>query len=362
MQITSLAAILAVASSDPVPYSTQPTEHFANNAEAYQSQLELQQQGVYGDQSHYSQQDFSQSDAGYSQGHSVAFPSGQASFAGQSTFAGQKAFAEQNFQSRRPSTEKSARIISFQNENKGKSYQYSYETENGIKVQEQGSVQGKTLRAQGGYTYTGDDGQVYTVTYTADENGFRPQGAHLPTPPPIPEAIQKSIELNQREAANNNGVYDDGSYKEQTEFQQQRHQSQQQHSQRIQQINDLQPQHFSEIQPVQQIPIQHQQIPEILPVQQIPIQHQQIPEIQPVQQIPIQHQQMPEIQPVQQHQQLLEIQQQLPEIQHAPEIQQVQPQVQNSQHGQELYQQQYQQEQGWAGQEAATTAGYSGWK
>ncbi|XP_061720325.1 transcription factor mef2A-like [Cydia pomonella] len=324
--ITSLAAILAVASADPVPYTTQPTEHFANNAETYQSQLELQQQGVYGDQSHYSQQDFSQSDAGYSQGHSVAFPSGQASFAGQSTFAGQKAFAGQNaFQSQRPSIEKSARIISYQNENNGKNYQYSYETENGIKVQEQGSVQGKTLRAQGGYSYAGDDGQVYTVTYTADENGFRAQGAHLPTPPPIPEAIQKSIELNQREAANNNGVYDDGSYKEETELQQQRHRSQHQHSQSIQQINDLQPQHFAEIQPVQQIPIQHQQITEIQPVQQIAI--QQHPEIQ----------------------------QQLPEIQHAPEIQQVQ-------HGQELYQQQYQQEQGWVGQEAATTAGYSGWK
>ncbi|XP_063540769.1 putative mediator of RNA polymerase II transcription subunit 26 [Cydia strobilella] len=320
--ITSLAAILAVASSDPVPYTSQPTEHFANNAEAYQSQLELQEQAVYGDQSHYSQQDFSQPDAGFTHGHE-AFPSGQTSFAGQSTFAGQKAFAGQNFQSQRPSTEKSARIISFQNENKGKSYQYSYETENGIKVQEQGSVQGKTLRAQGGYSYTGDDGQVYTVTYTADENGFRPQGAHLPTPPPIPEAIQKSIQLNQQEAANNNGIYDDGSYKEETEFQQQLHQSQQQHSQRIQHINDLQPQHFPEIQ---------------------------------------QHQPFFNIQPVQQHQQILEIQQQLPEIQHAPEIQQVQPQVQHSQHGEELYQQQYQQEQGWAGQEAATTAGYSGWK
>ncbi|XP_047997071.1 putative mediator of RNA polymerase II transcription subunit 26 [Leguminivora glycinivorella] len=321
--ITSLAAILAVASSEPVPYTTQPTEHFANNAESYQSQLEVQQQGIYADQSHYSQQDFSQSEAGYSQGHTVAFPSGQTSFAGQSTFAGQKNFAGQNFQSQRPSTEKSARIVSYQNENKGKNYQYSYETENGIKVQEQGSVQGKTLRAQGGYSYTGDDGQVYTVTYTADEHGFRPQGAHLPTPPPIPEAIQKSIEFNQREAANNNGVYDDGSYKEEIVLQQQRHRSQQQQSQRIQQINDLQPHQYSEIQPVQQIPIEHQ-----------------IPEIQ-----------------VQQHQE-----QQLPEYQ--PEIQQVQPQVQQFQHGQEGYQQvqqQYQQEQGWAGQEA-TTAGYSGWK
>lgn len=47
---------------------------------------------------------------------------------------------------------------------------------------------------QGGYSYTGDDGKVYTVTYTADENGYRPTGDHLPTPPPVPEAIARAVE------------------------------------------------------------------------------------------------------------------------------------------------------------------------
>ncbi|KAF4520087.1 hypothetical protein B566_EDAN014192 [Ephemera danica] len=80
------------------------------------------------------------------------------------------------------------------------SYQWSYETENGIVADEQGFVKNKgipeqeAMTAQGSYTYKGDDGQVYSVTYTADENGFQAQGAHLPTPPPIPPAIQRALD------------------------------------------------------------------------------------------------------------------------------------------------------------------------
>lgn len=37
------------------------------------------------------------------------------------------------------------------------------------------------------YSYYSPEGELISVTYTADENGFQPQGDHLPTPPPIPE-------------------------------------------------------------------------------------------------------------------------------------------------------------------------------
>lgn len=78
------------------------------------------------------------------------------------------------------------------------SYHFSYETENGIKAQEQGEVKNKGSENEiqsvsGSYSYTAPDGQVITVTYIADENGFQPTGDHLPTPPPIPEAIAKAL-------------------------------------------------------------------------------------------------------------------------------------------------------------------------
>ncbi|KAJ9574163.1 hypothetical protein L9F63_008419, partial [Diploptera punctata] len=93
-------------------------------------------------------------------------------------------------------------ILAYNNEvNFDGTYRYNYETGNGIAAQEQGYLKNpgqKDLEAQvatGSYSYTGPDGVLYTITYTADENGFQAQGAHLPTPPPIPEAIARSLNL-----------------------------------------------------------------------------------------------------------------------------------------------------------------------
>ncbi|XP_014485769.1 PREDICTED: pupal cuticle protein 20-like [Dinoponera quadriceps] len=102
-------------------------------------------------------------------------------------------------------------IIAYSSDNVGDgNYQFSYETGNGIAVQETGHQQGESESVSGSYSYTGPDGMQYSITYTADEHGFHPQGAHLPTPPPIPPEIQRGVELAL--AAEARGENQDGRY------------------------------------------------------------------------------------------------------------------------------------------------------
>ncbi|EFA00929.1 endocuticle structural glycoprotein SgAbd-8 [Tribolium castaneum] len=91
-------------------------------------------------------------------------------------------------------------ILKLENVNNGDgSYNWAYETGNGIAADERGQLKNagsknEAQSASGSFTYTAPDGQKITVLYIADENGFQPQGSHLPTPPPIPEAILKSLQ------------------------------------------------------------------------------------------------------------------------------------------------------------------------
>ncbi|KAF4523919.1 hypothetical protein B566_EDAN012270 [Ephemera danica] len=109
-------------------------------------------------------------------------------------------YAGYNQQYNRRTAESTAPILSYVNDHGyNGQYRYSYATGNGINAQEQGYLKnpGTNVEAQvmqGSYSYTGPDGVVYTVNYIADENGFRAEGAHLPTPPPIPPAIAASLQ------------------------------------------------------------------------------------------------------------------------------------------------------------------------
>ncbi|XP_055632931.1 endocuticle structural glycoprotein SgAbd-2-like [Toxorhynchites rutilus septentrionalis] len=94
-------------------------------------------------------------------------------------------------------------IKEYINEQSENGYDYRYLTENNIDVAESGRIENpgsenQVLRAQGYYEFTADDGVRYRVDYTADENGFQAAGAHLPTPPPIPEAILRSLQAQRQ--------------------------------------------------------------------------------------------------------------------------------------------------------------------
>jgi len=79
---------------------------------------------------------------------------------------------------------------------------YSYETSNGIRVENIGYLKKiivpKTetsdgqvideheelvLVQTGSYSYSDPDGNLITLRYVADENGFQPEGDHLPVAP-----------------------------------------------------------------------------------------------------------------------------------------------------------------------------------
>lgn len=89
------------------------------------------------------------------------------------------------------------------------SYSYSYETANGIQAQEIGYVNyvgtqteaRAVQQAQGSYTFTAPNGEVVQVNYVANENGFQPQGSHIPQTPP---AILKALEYNAAHPEQNN--------------------------------------------------------------------------------------------------------------------------------------------------------------
>ncbi|KAM8710138.1 hypothetical protein ACLKA7_016865 [Drosophila subpalustris] len=67
-------------------------------------------------------------------------------------------------------------------------FNYAFETSDGNKQQAEGilnnvGTDAESLAVRGSFSYVADDGQTYTINYVADENGYQPQGAHLPVAP-----------------------------------------------------------------------------------------------------------------------------------------------------------------------------------
>ncbi|XP_053963941.1 larval cuticle protein LCP-30 [Anastrepha ludens] len=96
------------------------------------------------------------------------------------------------------------RILQLFDKEEQDGYHYIYETENGILAEENGRIEklapeADGLRSSGFYEYTGDDGVLYRVDYVADDNGFIPKGAHLPTPPPYVAKLLAYLAANAKE-------------------------------------------------------------------------------------------------------------------------------------------------------------------
>ncbi|KPI97913.1 Endocuticle structural glycoprotein SgAbd-2 [Papilio xuthus] len=92
------------------------------------------------------------------------------------------------------------------------SYKWLYETGNQINAEEAGYVKNfgkgegqEEQVANGKFSYKAPDGSIITLQYVADANGFQPKGDHLPTPPPIPPAIQKALDLLKNAPAKRSG-------------------------------------------------------------------------------------------------------------------------------------------------------------
>ncbi|KAI8041151.1 pupal cuticle protein Edg-78E [Drosophila gunungcola] len=73
-------------------------------------------------------------------------------------------------------------------------YAYDVEQSSGLHIQEEGQ---SGHYARGSFGYISPEGTPVQLFYTADEFGFHPQSDLLPTPPPIPEAILRSIQYIQ---------------------------------------------------------------------------------------------------------------------------------------------------------------------
>ncbi|XP_034482012.1 pupal cuticle protein Edg-78E-like [Drosophila innubila] len=69
-------------------------------------------------------------------------------------------------------------------------FAYAFETSNGINQQASGNINGVSGESE----FVAPNGEVIKTTYTADENGYHPQGDHLPTPPPYPDYVVRLLQ------------------------------------------------------------------------------------------------------------------------------------------------------------------------
>ncbi|KAM7356759.1 larval cuticle protein 65Ag1-like [Cochliomyia hominivorax] len=84
-----------------------------------------------------------------------------------------------------PQDPQEVQVLRYDSDVQPEGYKFAVETSDGKTHQEEGQLkdvgtENESLVVRGSFSYVGDDGQTYTVNYVADENGFQPEGEHLP--------------------------------------------------------------------------------------------------------------------------------------------------------------------------------------
>ncbi|XP_047469761.1 cuticle protein CP14.6-like [Penaeus chinensis] len=74
-------------------------------------------------------------------------------------------------------------------------YSFDFETGNGISFSQAGSPDGEedAVIKAGEYSYTAPDGTEIHLRFVADDNGFQPEGDHLPVAPEFPHPIPQFV-------------------------------------------------------------------------------------------------------------------------------------------------------------------------
>ncbi|XP_017124641.1 cuticular protein 47Eg [Drosophila elegans] len=75
-------------------------------------------------------------------------------------------------------------------------FKYALKLDNSVDVEQAGQLHGDEWKVNGQQSWTSPEGEAVSLTYVADANGYQVLSANppLPTPPPIPEAIQRALE------------------------------------------------------------------------------------------------------------------------------------------------------------------------
>ncbi|XP_030078546.1 larval cuticle protein 1-like [Drosophila hydei] len=89
------------------------------------------------------------------------------------------------------SDESKAEVLNRKDDVRADGFDASLETSNGIAASNSGDEKGNI---HGSFSWVSPEGEKIVVSYVADENGYQPKSDSLPTPPPIPEAIQRALE------------------------------------------------------------------------------------------------------------------------------------------------------------------------